>query len=289
MTKLCILGSLWWTIESTLLFSGCIKCYSIVLANLQLNLVLDVVGFLVVYRFWVFFPLAKQYIKVKPHLSQSCQMGISVMWVKYLTTQRNFCSMLVERAAKLQVPQTTLWNGAKRKQLPLSISLRGKSSPCEKMHSSSALKILPRAQVALLLNHCRSLQLFLDAALRWEELGVLRASVVLLLVASRVAGAGSWALTQSGWQEVEQLVRSCLCQGVSLPFEVWLGMQLLEGSAADTVNTQLLFRAEQLIKVEDESAALCKIHVLNSQSCFWEDKKTETEDATCTKLYVCIF
>lgn len=66
-------------------------------------------------------------------------------------------------------------------------------------------------------------------------------------------------------------------------------MQLLEGSTADTANTELLFKAEQLIKVGDESTALCKIHVLNSQSCFWEDKKTETEDATSTKLYVCIF
>lgn len=66
-------------------------------------------------------------------------------------------------------------------------------------------------------------------------------------------------------------------------------MQLLGGSTADTANTELLFRAEQLIKMGDESAALCKIHVLNSQSCFWEDKETETEDATSTKLYVCIF
>lgn len=84
-------------------------------------------------------------------------------------------------------------------------------------------------------------------------------------------------------------MRSCLCQEVILSFEVWLGTQLLEGSTADTVNTELLFKAEQLIKMGDESAALCKIHVLNSQSCFGEDKETETEDATSTKLYVCIF
>lgn len=50
ITKLCILGSLWWTIEPIVLIFGCIKYYSIVLANLQLNLVLDVVGFLVVCR-----------------------------------------------------------------------------------------------------------------------------------------------------------------------------------------------------------------------------------------------
>lgn len=75
-------------------------------------------------------------------------------------------------------------------------------------------------------------------------------------------------MTQRGWQEAEQLVRSCLCQEVILSFEVWLGMQLLGGSTADTANTELLFRAEQLIKMGDESAALCKIHVLNSQSCF---------------------
>lgn len=81
-------------------------------------------------------------------------------------------------------------------------------------------------------------------------------------------GAGSRASTQSGGQEAEQLVRSCLCQEVILSFEVWLGRQLLEGSTADTVNTELLFKAEQLIKMGDESAALCKIHVLSSQSCF---------------------
>lgn len=51
-----------------------------------------------------------------------------------------------------------------------------------------------RAQVALLLSHCRSLQLFLDTALRWEELGGLRASVVLLLVASSVAGCWKQSL-----------------------------------------------------------------------------------------------
>lgn len=44
-------------------------------------------------------------------------------------------------AAKLWVPQTTLWNGVKRNQLLLSISLWGKSSRCEKMLSSCALKI----------------------------------------------------------------------------------------------------------------------------------------------------
>lgn len=198
--------------------------------------------------------LVKHCLKAKPLLSQSFaharKMCFSVIWVKQMLNNREeFCTMLVE-LVNFERNRLCCGMGVKNNQLPLSIFLQGKSQGTARrcLPVQQSPKNPTRAWLALLLGHCRSLQLFLDMALRQErdwkgrehQLCSCRQHLLSL-------SAGGWGSTKSGWQEAEHAWRSCLCQEVILSFEVWLEMQLLEGSSADKADTKLLFKAEQLI------------------------------------------
>jgi len=190
-----------------------------------------------------------------------------------------FCTVLAE-LVNFRCHRWCCGMGFKSNQLPRRVSLQGKSQGtarrCLRVDQSPIKSCWSMSWwVALLLGHCRSLQLFLGRALRQErnwkgrERQLCSCQQHLLWLS-----AGGWGSTESSWQEAEHAWRGCLCQEVILSFQVWLEMQLLEGSSADMANTKLLLKAEQLIQTEAESAVLCKIHVLSSQSWFWEDKRT---------------
>lgn len=162
--------SLWWTVDSPSLNCGCTNCQTTVLANLQINLILDVVCFGVFGGFFLPSSSLKQnhfYL----NLLHTCVKHASV-WPKSdrcLTTW-GILPVFVE-LVNFGCHRWYCAMGVKSNQLPLNVSLQGKNQGtarrCLPVDQSS--KNPTRARVALLLGHCRSLHLFPDTALREER------------------------------------------------------------------------------------------------------------------------